>query len=100
MCNEKTTEGLKKLVALSFLIQNMPDRDLVEDKVPLSLAIQEVAKHIGDAHQIDWGGLVSAAIRDIQRAMLENDDAEDLATRAILKAMGHKPHGWRHKNIR
>ncbi len=92
MSSLKTAEGLKKLVALSFLLQNMPDRDLVEDKILLSLALQEVAKFIGDAHQLDWGALAAGAIADIQRAVSENGDAEDIAAAAIRKMMGHKPH--------
>lgn len=92
MSNPKTTEALQKLVALSFLLQNMDDKDLVEDKLSISLAMQEVAKFIGDAHQLDWGALAAGAIADIQRAVSENGDAEDIAAAAIRKMMGHKPH--------
>lgn len=92
MSNPKTVMALQKLVALSFLLQNMDDKDLVEDKLSISLAMQEVAKFIGDAHGLDWGALVSGAIEDIGQAMSEGDDAKDAAVTAIRKAMGHKPH--------
>lgn len=92
MSNTKTTEGLRKLIALSFILQNMPDQHLVEDKVVLSLGLQEIAKYIGDAHDLDWGELVAAAIAEIHDAMGAKDSAEDVAAAAILKAMGKKPH--------
>lgn len=92
MSNPKTATALQKLVALSFLLQNMADKDLVEDKLSISLGLQEVSKFIGDAHGLDWGAIVSGAIEDIGQAMLEGDDAKDVAAATILKAMRHKPH--------
>lgn len=92
MSNKKTAEGLRKLLALSFILQNKPDQHLVEDKVVLSLGLQEIAKYIGDAHGMDWGELVSAAIAEIRDTTAGNEAAQNIATDAILKAMGHKPH--------
>lgn len=53
MSNPKTATALQKLVALSFVLQNMDDKDLVEGKLLISLGLQEVAKFIGDAHGLD-----------------------------------------------
>lgn len=90
MSNKKTAEGVRKLLTLSFILQNMPDQHLVEDKVVLSLSMQEIAKYIGDAHGMAWGELVTAAIAEIRDAMAGNESAKDIATDAILKAMGRQ----------
>lgn len=92
MSNKKTTEALETLICMSFVMQNMPAADLAEDRLSFSVGLQEIAKHIGDAHGMDWNDLVLSALNKIKAAMVENDSAEDLATSAILKAMGHKPH--------
>lgn len=90
MNSPKTAEGLRKLIAVSFIMQNMSGKDLVEDKVTLSLGLQEIAKYLGDAHGLDWGDLVEASLKEIIAAVNENDSAKDLATDAILRAMGKK----------
>lgn len=92
MNNLKTAEGLRKLIAVSFIMQNMSDSDLVTDKISLSLGLQEIAKYLGDAHGLDWEELVAAAMKEIIAAVDEKDSAQDIANSAILKAMGHKPH--------
>lgn len=90
MSNKKTAEGVRKLLTLSFILQNMPDQHLVEDKVVLSLGMQEIAKYIGDAHGMGWGELVTAAFAEIRDVMAGNESAKDIATDAILKAMGRQ----------
>ena len=90
MSNKKTAEGVRKLLTLSFILQNMPDQHLVEDKAVLSLGMQEIAKYIGDAHGMDWGELVTAALAEIRDVMAGNESAKDIATDAILKAMGRQ----------
>ena len=87
MSSPKTAEGLRKLIAVSFILQNMSDSDLVEDKITLSLGLQEIAKYLGDAHGLDWGDLVEASLKEIIAAIDEKDTAQDIATDAILRAM-------------
>ena len=45
MSSPKTAEGLQKLVALSLILQNMPDRVLVEDKLSI-LRIKHNGKYL------------------------------------------------------
>ncbi len=92
MGNSKTREGLIKLIETSLILQNMTAEDIAKDKTMLSLGLQEVAKYIGDAHGMDWAELVTDALRELTDMWHQNDDANDLADAALLKAMGHKPH--------
>lgn len=91
MNSPKTREGLRKLVALSLVIQNMPGEDLAKDKLQLSLALQELAKFLGDAHGIAWRELIEEALADMISA-IAGETADEIAAAAIRKAMGHKPH--------
>jgi hypothetical protein len=91
MSNAKTEKALTQLLALSLVLQNIDDEDLVRMKFGLSMSLQEVVKFIGDAHGLDFMALARAAIDHLGVASEQRDDAQDLAAAAIAKAMGRAP---------
>jgi hypothetical protein len=83
----RTEYALTRLLAVALVLQSIDDGDLVANKVTLSLSLQEVAKHIGDAHGLDFMSMVEAAADHLREVANSVDAAEDLTAATISKAM-------------
>jgi hypothetical protein len=83
----RTEDALTRLLAVALVLQSIDDGDLVANKVTLSLSLQEVAKHIGDAHGLDFMSMLEAAADHLREVANSVDTAEDLTAATISKAM-------------
>jgi hypothetical protein len=83
----RTEDALTRLLAVALVLQSIDNGDLVANKVTLSLSLQEVAKHIGDAHGLDFMSMVEAAAAHLREVANGVDAVEDLTAATISKAM-------------
>ena len=68
----------------------MPDEVLIENKLHLSMALQEVVAFIGAAHALEFEALALAAVRHLHAVGEQQtrvDQAEDLTAATIYRAM-------------